>query len=348
MPLNALEVPAVDPTAIFEIYRGFYNSEMLIAGISHFKIFELLNDNPLTFEELSGKLGLQRRPLTVLTTALRSFGLLQKNSEAKFCNSDLAVNHLLEQSYFDVSTYIGLAADTPGVHSMVECLKSNKPIGSDSEEGAAYIYKDDIESAMEDEARARFLTLALAGRAKNVAPVLAKKLDLQNVNTLVDIGGGTGIYSIALLQKNPHLKAIVYDRPEVLKVAAEFAVDYGVEDRLELVEGDMFKGDYPSCEAVLLSNILHDWDEPENQTLVDKAAASLKSGGRLFIHDVFLNDELDGPAHIAAYSAALFQLTEGRAYSRAEYRNYLENAGLQYDGTQDTLIHCGVITGTKN
>jgi hypothetical protein len=73
----------------------------------------------------------------------------------------------------------------------------------------------------------------------------------------------------------------------------------------------------------------------------------LPLGGRLLIHDVFLNDEMDGPLPIALYSAALYTLTEGRAYSRAEYLEWLAEAGLTPGEMIPTLIHCGVLAGTK-
>jgi len=60
-----------------------------------------------------------------------------------------------------------------------------------------------------------------------------------------------------------------------------------------------------------------------------------------------LNDELDGPLPIALYSAALCTLTEGRAYSQAEYRGWLIEAGLTPSEMIPTLIHCGVLTGSK-
>ena len=124
---------------------------------------------------------------------------------------------------------------------------------------------------MEQEASARHLTLALAGRAKNVAPVLAEKYPLHGAKRLLDIGGGTGIYSIAWLQRHPDLRAIVFDRPEVLKVAAEMAQAYGVADRLERQPGDMFSGPLPGdVDVVLLSNVLHDWDVAECQTLIHR------------------------------------------------------------------------------
>jgi hypothetical protein len=165
---------------------------------------------------------------------------------------------------------------------------------------------------------------------------------------LLDVGGGTGLYSIACLQAHPHLRAIVWDRPEVLKVAAEMAAEHGVADRLECRSGDMFADPVPGdCDRMLLSNILHDWDVPENKRLVARCAQALPRGGQLAIHDVYLSDALDGPLPIALYSAALFCFTEGRAYSAAEYRAWLIEAGLKPEPIEPTLVHCGVLAATK-
>jgi hypothetical protein len=103
----------------------------------------------------------------------------------------------------------------------------------------------------------------------------------------------------------------------------------------------------PGCQAILLSNVLHDWDIPECQSLPNRCADALPEGGRLLIHDVYLNDELDGPLAVSLYSANLFALTEGRAYSAAEYRSWLAAVGLECSEVIPPLIHCGVLTGTK-
>jgi hypothetical protein len=201
---------------------------------------------------------------------------------------------------------------------------------------------------MDQETAARKLTLALAGRARNVAPVLAERVSLADARVLLDVGGGTGIYSIACLHKNPGLRAIVWDRPQVLKVAAEMAHQAGVTDRLELRPGDMFADPIPSdCDVMLVSNILHDWDVPECRTLVGRLAAGMPSNGRLMIHDAFLNDALDGPLNVALYSANLFCLTEGRCYSAAECGAWLSEAGLKPQAVIATLADCGVLTGVK-
>ena len=130
-------------------------------------------------------------------------------------------------------------------------------------------------------------------------------------------------------------------------VAAEMANEYGVEDRLELLPGDMFQSIPMGYDAILLSNILHDWDEPECEQLISDCAAALPPGGNLFIHDVFLNDGLDGPLPIALYSAALFTLTEGRAYSQLEYTSWMRRAGLSPAPMIPTLVHCGILPARK-
>lgn len=345
--MTALSGPATDPTPIFEHFRGSYGTELLTVAIAHLNVFRLLNEKPLNLEQFRSELKLAPRSFAVLTTALRAMNLLEVDSHNQIGLTSLAHEHLVPGGVFYVGDYVGLAADSPGVVAMAERLRSNHLAhAAESDAGAAFIYREGIDSAMEAEQSARRLTLALAGRAKNVAPVLAERISFGN-ETLLDVGGGTGIYSIACLKRHPRLKAIVFDRPEVLKVAEEFAVQFGVADRLECRPGDMFRDALPTADAMLLSNILHDWDVPECQQLVTKCAASLAPGGRLLIHDVYLNDALDGPLPIALYSAALFSLTEGRAYSGAEYRQWVSTAGLIPSEIVPTLIHCGVLTGTK-
>jgi predicted O-methyltransferase YrrM len=354
MSRSALELPATDPTPLFEHFRGAYGTELLTAAVAHFRLFARLAEGPRTAADLAAELQLGARPAVVLFTALRAMGLIEEGGSGRLALSPLAAEHLVPGQPFYVGDYIELAADAPGTLAMVERLRLNRPLGADASRdadggaGTAFIYREGTPSAMESEQSARRLTLALAGRAKNVAPALARAVDLSACQTLLDVGGGTGIYSIALLERHPGLRAIVFDRPDVLKVAAELVAEYGVADRVELAPGDMFVDPLPvGVDAVLLSNVLHDWDVPECRALVARCAAALADGGRLWIHDVFLNDALDGPLPIALYSAALFTLTEGRAYSAAEYREWLVAAGLAPGGVVATGVHCGVLEGRK-
>jgi len=342
--MTPLSLSTTDPTSIFEYFRGSYGTELLTAAVAHFDLFGRLAQQPRTQEELQADLGLAERPAIVLTTALRAMQLLQRDAQGRLELTPVAAEHLVRGNEFDVGGYLGLAATSSGVVEMVERLRSNRPAGlSGDGSGAAFIYRDGMKSAMEQAQLAEHFTLALAGRAKNVAPVLAERMPLPGARMLLDIGGGTGIYSIAFLRANPGLNAIVLDRPEVLKTADGFVREYGVSTRVHLQAADMFADPWPKADVILLSNILHDWDVAECQQLIQQAANALNPGGQVIIHDVLLNDELDGPLPIALYSAALFTLTEGRVYSAREYQQWLIRAGLEPQPPVSTLIHCHAI-----
>jgi len=343
-----LTPPQHDPAGIFELYRGNYATELLVAAVAHFDVFSLLAQRPARREELRDRLGLADRPLHVLVTALRAMGLLATDAENRLIPSPSAREHLVGDCPFSVSDYLGLTATSPGVLTMVDCLRENRPVGTGTGgQGTAFIYRSGVKSAMEEAELARHFTLALAGRAVNVAPVLADRLHLADSRILLDVGGGTGIYSIALLQKYPRLRAIIVDRPEVLRVATEFAVKYGVADRMECTAADIFADPLPAADAILLSNVLHDWDVAECQNLIQRCTCQLPLGGQLIVHDVFLHDDLGGPLAIALYSAALFLVTEGRAYSAGEYGGWLQTAGLSWQPPVATLAHCGAIVATR-
>jgi len=349
MTVSTLRPPPTDATPIFELFRGNYATELLAAAVGHLGIFAQFAKETMTLAELRARLGLAERPAIVLCTALRAMGLLVVDSQNRLGLSELASHHLVPGGPFDVGGYVALMSDNPGVREMVERLRTNRPAGGKPDEaGAAFIYREGLDSAMEKEASARRLTLALAGRARNTAAILAERVDASGARQLLDVGGGTGLYSVGFLQRHPKLRAIVWDRPEVLKVAAELAAEYGVAERLECRSGDMFTDPAPAdSDLVLLSNVLHDWDVPECKTLLRRCSLALQKGGRLLIHDAFLNDALDGPLAVALYSAALFSLTEGRAYSAAEYRDWLSECGLVAGDVVPTAIHCGVLAAIK-
>jgi O-methyltransferase domain len=355
MALSALQKPDTDPTGIFEHFRNGYATDLLTVACVDFDLFGRLSRGARDFESLRQELDLAPRAANVLFTALRAMRLIRLDSEGRYELTPESREHLVPGEYFEVGGYVGLVAEAPNVRALAQRLKTNTPADNRSDDdGAAFIFREGMSSAMDREASARRLTMALAGRARNVAPYLAANLDLAGVAHLLDVGGGTGIYAIACLQKNPTLRATVWDRPEVLKVAREMADAYDVAERLDCVPGDMFADAVPgNPDAILLSNILHDWDLPECRQLVakcyDALPAAYPTGGRLFIHDVFLDDDLGGPLPVALYSTALFTLTEGRAYSASEYRGWLTEAGFQpAPAIVPTLVHCGVLEGRKS
>lgn len=118
---------------------------------------------------------------------------------------------------------------------MIACLKNDQPAGSVS----FVFHEDGPPSALDDPDTADVLTRAMADRARNVAPFLAEQLDLSGARCLVDVGGGHGLYSFALLKAQQDLQANIIDREPALAVAEEYAHEHGVADRVQLLCGDI-------------------------------------------------------------------------------------------------------------
>lgn len=229
--LDFLAPPPTNPSSLFELYRSNYATEVLVAAVSHFHFFERIESEPLRPNQISAAFALSQRASVVLLTALQALGLVTVSTEGLLTLPESVRQHLLPKYPYYIGDYFSLASQSPGVLALVDSLRNSQPADRTSHgPGAAFIYRDGIESAMDVEQSARSLTLALTGRARNVAPNLARLLRFSPGDVLLDVGAGSGLYSIALLQANPGLQVITLDRSEVLKVVEEFADAAGVRD----------------------------------------------------------------------------------------------------------------------
>ena len=110
----------------------------------------------------------------------------------------------------------------------------------------------------------------------------------------------------------------------------------------------MFETEFPKgFDILLLSNVLHDWDDPVAEALLAKAARALPSGGLLLIHDAFLDAKKTGPLPVALYSALLMHSTEGRCFSVGEMRVWLERYGLEWQSHDACAVDRSVVVARK-
>src|SRR6185369_5274398 len=144
----------------------------------------------------------------------------------------------------------------------------------------------------------------------------ARALDTRGLTRLLDVAGGSGIYACAIVAKHPHLRATVLEKRPVDSVARRAIERRGFSSKVDVIAGDMLTEEFPGdCDVHLISNVLHDWDEPVVKLLLGKSFRALKPGGLLVIHDAHLNETKTGTVPVAKYSALLMHSTEGKCYS---------------------------------
>jgi hypothetical protein len=165
---------------------------------------------------------------------------------------------------------------------------------------------------------------------------------------LLDIGGASGIYSLALLESNPRLKAAVFEKPPVDKVARYSVKKSDLKSKIDIVAGDMFRDDLPDGYDVhLLSHVLHDWDINEVETILKNSYNHLATGGKIIIHDAHINRRKTGPVSVAEYSVLLMFLSEGKCYSVTEMQEVMEKTGFRDIEYKPTVLNRSIIMGRK-
>ena len=316
--------PATDPIEIYRYRDGLYAVDMLTAAITGLDLFTFIGDQQLTKQQICVALGIQDRPTDVMLTLFTAMGFLE-NVDGVFHLTPRAREHLVSMSPWFLGPYYASLKDRPVCKDILAVLRTGKPANWAS-------LKDEQAwaKAMEREDFAAQFTAAMDCRGVYLAQAVAKAVDLRDHAHLLDIAGGSGIYACSLVAHHPRLRATVLEKEPVDAIARKSIAARGFADRVSVLAGNMFTDPFPAgCDVHVFSNVLHDWDEPLVRELIAKSFAALPAGGLLVIHDMHINAQKTGPLPVAAYSALLMTITEGKCYSVAEINGFLREAGFQ-------------------
>ena len=322
--IHDVHPPLHDPTAIYRLRDSLAAADCLCVAIVHLNLFSELARRPATETELCIRLQVDQRPLQALLALCGAHGLLTRDATGTFQTTGMAREFLIDGAPCDARPYYASMADRPGVADFLRVLRTGRPAGWPGEEGEA-----DWHAAMRSDAFAESFTLAMDCRGRVLAPPLATMLAADSPRRLLDVGGGSGIYAIAAAEQMPGLRGVVLEAPPVERIARARIAAAGLTQRLAVLAADMFTDAWPTdCDTHLFSNVLHDWNVPDCRRLLARSAHSLPEGGRIVIHDMFLDDDAAGPVWAAEYSVLLATVTQGRLYTVPEVTDWLANLGF--------------------
>jgi hypothetical protein len=341
-PLDLLRPPATDPTSIYRYRDGLYAADLLTAAISHLDLFTWLNEQPSDLRTICRSLDLRERPADVMLTLFTAMGLLRTENGA-FALTDLAREHLVKSSPWNIGPYFDSTKERPVCRDIVTVLRTGKPAN-----WASLKSEKEWSKAMETHAFADQFTAAMDCRGVYLGPALAERLDSSNHRHLLDIAGGSGIYACAIVARHPHLRATVLEKSPVDRIAFRALAARGFADRIAVHLGDMFVDPFPEgCDVHLFSNVLHDWDTDRVEQLLQKSFVALPPRGMVVVHGAHINSAKTGPLPVAAYSALLMTISEGKCYSEKEMADYLTRAGFSGVTHFPTAADRSVIVASK-
>jgi 16S rRNA G1207 methylase RsmC len=153
-------------------------------------------------------------------------------------------------------------------------------------------------------------------------------IDLENVDKVLDVGGGWGHFARALCDRRPGLHATVLDRPEVVERARAEGGESGPDGTIEFMSGDYMETDYGSgYDLVLFANVLHQETADRAAEMVRRGAAALARGGRVVVVDFAIDDQQR--QHVLGTLFAINMRSFGNTWNEPTIRQWMASAGLE-------------------
>ncbi len=304
-----------DTGSLIGTSSAYWRGCTLQAGV-RLGVFTVLGARSLSTSEVAAAIGADHRATGCLLNALAGMELLLKSGD-RYSNSEAAATLLDEHK----PGYIGHIILhhhhlVDGWAQLDVAVRSGGPVEQRSY-GA--------------EAERRSFLLGMFNLASGVAPLMVEAISLAGRKRLLDLGGGPGTYAIHFCRANPHLQAVVFDRPTTEPFMKRTVASFGLSDRITFAGGDFNRDSLAGgpYDVAWLSHVLHSNGPEQCVELVRRTGAVLAPGGLILIHDFILDDTRDKPEFATLFALnMLINTAQGRTYSREEITAMLETAGF--------------------
>ena len=305
-----------DPMAVMRISSAYWHSSVLHVAHS-LDVFTQLNEGPATAKELAKKCKADERGIELILIACVGLGLLEKEGD-RFSNGPIAQTFLVKGGPRYQGGIVSMFADwVPAWAKLRDAVV----------EGKAVVEKQHDKG---DEATRTYI-YGMLYRGIPQAQLLSEEVALSGRRKLLDVGGGPGIFSIILTEKNPGLNADVLDLPQTLWVTKDIIKDFNAQERVSTKEGNYLDDPFgEGYDVVLLSSMISQEGPDVIKDIIKKSYDALAPGGVILIQEQFLETDKSGPLLAALIGInQLIHTPAGRAYSAKEVADWAEEIGFK-------------------
>ena len=320
---------APDPSPILQTAFGFWNAKVLLSAVE-LNVFTILRDRKLTGGELGAGIGLHPRAIGDFFDALVAMKFLERESEgatARYSNTPLTALYLDRKS----PRYIGgilemLNGRLFGFwNSLPEALRTGKPQNEMKHGG-----KGMFEELYADPARLEQFLGGMTGLSRLNFEVFAEKFDFSEFKTLCDVGGATGLLSVEVAKRHPHMSCVSFDLPVVEPIAARSIAAAGMSDRVSTASGDFFIDPLPKADVVTMGMILHDWNLERKKCLIRAAHDALPPGGAFVAIEALIDDaRRENVFGLLMSLNMLIEFGDAFDYTAADFQTWCREVGFQ-------------------
>jgi len=264
------------------IERAFIASRLIIAA-ERLQVFRLLQGKRMKAEAIGRTLKIHRLYLKVFLNSLFTLGLLRKANDI-YWNTRLAEKYFIhERSIYWTRQY---SKECVQAYETLTVLEKTLATGRRFKSTKGQLNLSYTEAMKRDQRRAEDFTQMLFHFHREDAEELANYLDLSKRRAVLDVGGGSGVMSIALAKKNPRLRACIMDIAPVCRIAAGNIHRAGLSKRVATLPGDIRRRLPAGYDVVMFCDI-----GPVSKQALENAHRSLPENGLIVLTDRYLNKE---------------------------------------------------------
>jgi SAM-dependent methyltransferase len=312
------DTPPVTPKHILDLEWGFAKSASLMAALELglFDQVALGADSP---EKLARAVQISGRGASALMLAMAALGLLTCD-EGRYGLSRDAAQYLRsgQPNYLGDMHRIFSGMNARIWPQLTNALRSGKPIVD--------LYVLDTNRHWDD--IFPFLTAVSRPMARTIAQYVSKSLG--GSGRFLDVGSGSGLYTCEVANATPGVQVISLDQPDVMPYMRRAIEAAGVSNRVTLRQGNIFALDWGAdYDFILFSHLLHGFSIDACQKLIAKAAAAVRPGGELLIHEFMPDPVTPENRPIAAlFGLEMLMTSHGDAYPAETYDRLVTEAGF--------------------
>lgn len=264
------------------VERAFIVSRLIVAA-ERLQVFRLLHRKHMKADALGRALKIHKFYLKAFLNSLASFGLLRKANDI-YWNTPLAEKYFIdERSIYWTRQY---SKECVQAYEALTVLEKTLTSGRSYKSIKGLHNPSYTEAMKRDRHQAEDFTQMLFHFHREDAEALANYLDLSERRAVLDAGGGSGVMSIALAKKNPHLHACILDIAPVCRIAAGNIRRAEMSRRVATLPGDLRHSLPAGYDVIMFCDI-----GPVSKQLLENAYKSLPANGLIVLADRYLSKD---------------------------------------------------------
>jgi hypothetical protein len=321
---------------------GYWVSRLIYAA-AKLNIADLLNDGPLTAEELAAAAGVRAPSLYRVLRALASVGVFAETKNGRFKLTPLA-STLRTNVPGSMRSFALMILEKYIWDSWEPLLQGVKTGENVFEKVHGMPLFEYLEKHPED---LKVFGQSMTSLSGDQNPAVAAAYKFSGVRTLVDVGGGHGHLLATILKANPKLKGVLFDQPSVIEGAKKdvHVTAKGIAQRCAFEGGNFFESVPTGCDAYIIKSVVHDWNDERVVRILSNCRSAMNENGR-----VLVVENIIGPGNELGWGKLLdiqMLIIGGRERTKTEFAALFGEAGFKLKRVVPTKCPLSIVEGVR-